>query len=102
MPYVISFRSTSYEGGKQVVTRIFQNVNLMKKNPSIYTMKLRGKRVSNDKGNWIVMTTAVGRRSTPRELEVCKEFYMMMQDQKVKVDQSEFNKSESDVTPSSF
>lgn len=97
MPYVVSFRSTSYEGGKQVVTRIFQNVNLMKKNPSIYTMKLRAKRMSNDKGNWIVMTTAVGRRSTPEELDVCKNFHVMMQDQKVKVDESEFKKPTVDV-----
>ena len=97
MPYVISFRSTSYEGGKQVVTRIFQNVNLMKKNPSIYSMKLRAKRMSNDKGNWIVMTTAVGRRSTPEELDVCKNFHVMMQDQKVKVDESEFKKPTVDV-----
>lgn len=103
MPYVISFRSTSYEGGKQVVTRIFQNVKMMRKNPCIYTMKLRGKRVSNDKGNWIVMNTAVGRRSLPRELEVCKSYHQMMVEQKknVRVDQSEFNKTQT-VDEASF
>lgn len=89
MPYVISFRSTSYTAGKTLETKraLLQE---FKKPIAVKTFKLWSKADRNDDGNdYQTFNIAESRDTTPEELKAVAEWHRIIKTKSVVVDNSE-------------
>lgn len=97
LPYVVSFRSTSYQAGKTLETHRARLQEFGKPLP-FKTFKLGSASKKNDKGSFYVYTIAESRDTTETELEAVKHWHAVVKQGAAKVDDSDFK--ERDVTPS--
>lgn len=99
-PYVITFRSTSRNAGKQLATH-FMNSALFKKAPYGKTMKLGCFMDKNDKGPYYVYEVKPGRAATQEEIDAVKIWLPVIASGSAKVDTSDDLKAESSAVATS-
>lgn len=88
MPYVVSFRSTSYMAGKTLETHRARLQEFGLPLP-FKTFNLGSSPRKNDKGNYYVFTISESRSSTEEELSAVKHWFGLIQSGKAKVDDSD-------------
>lgn len=97
LPYVVSFRSTSYQAGKTLETHRARLQEFGKPLP-FKTFKLGTAAKKNDKGNFYVFTIAESRDTTEAELDAVKHWHAVVKQGEAKVDDADL--TERNVTPS--
>lgn len=88
MPYLISYRRTSYNAGKQMLTKL-QQMKIIERPWFTKTFKLGSKQEKNDQGAYYVYTCEMGRDTKSEEIEAIKPWLKMLKSQTVKVDDSD-------------
>jgi hypothetical protein len=88
LPVVISFRSTSFQAGKEVATHFAKAQSLVKYGAKPYgtSMILRILPEKNDKGAYYVMRTAPGKKVPKENFEKAGEWATVVSTSNVKVD----------------
>lgn len=99
VPYVLSFKSTSYREGKKLFTQMYMRNRRANLAPAAYNFVLGGVKTKNDKGTFIVPTVELGLRVSAAELEECFNWYKLVKKGGVKVDESEEVVSEAEIMP---
>ncbi len=89
IPYIVSFKSTSFREGKKVFTQMFLRNRKANLPPPAYTFKLGGLKQKNEKGTFIVPTVEMGRASTEMEVAESLNWYRLIKKGAVKVDDSD-------------
>lgn len=92
LPYVVSFRSTSYKTGRALETYRAKLANF-KKPICFKTFHLGARAEENDKGRYYVFTIEQGRDTTDEELSEVKPWLERVQQNSVKVDESDLEGS---------
>jgi len=93
MPYVVSFRSTSYQAGKTLETHRARLQEFGKPLP-FKTFWLGSLAKKNDKGNFYVFTIAESRDTLEEELNAVKHWHKLVKQGEANVDETEFTKVE--------
>lgn len=99
LPYVLSFKSTSYREGKKMFTQMYMRNRRANLPPAAYSFMLSGTKEKNDKGTFIVPKIDLDRRVTDAELAECFQWYQMVRKGGVKVDESEEAMSAAETMP---
>lgn len=89
VPYIFSFKSTSYREGKKLFTQMYMRNRKAKLPPPAFLFKIGGVKQKNDKGVFIVPTIELSRRSTDAEVAECFNWYQLIKKGAVKVDDSD-------------
>lgn len=74
LPYIVSFRRTSYTAGKKLITH-FAKMQMLKQPPAAKTLKLTCVEDSNDLGTYYKFNIEQGRNSTAEEINTAYEWY---------------------------
>jgi hypothetical protein len=99
LPYVLSFKSTSFREGKKMFTQMYLRNKVARLPPPGFTFKLAGLKTKNDQGTFIVPTVELGRKTTPEEINKCLDWYKLIMKGGVKVDDSDDTAVDVDSTP---
>ena len=75
IPYIIQFKGTSQRTGKELATQMYVKNKASGLMPPSKTMTLKGSKISNDKGTYIVLKTEIARDTAVDELGTCLEWY---------------------------
>ena len=94
VPYVLSFKSTSFREGKKIFTQMYLRNKKAGLPPPAYTFKLAGSKQKNDKGTFIVPSVELGRKATAEEISECLSWFKTIQQGTVKVDESDLKQTE--------
>ena len=94
VPYILSFKSTSFREGKKMFTQMFFRNRAANLPPPAYTFKLSGVKQKNDKGTFIVPTIELSRASSQAEIDKCLVWFKIIKKGEVKVDDSDINTSD--------
>lgn len=97
MPYILSFKSTSYKEGKKLYTQMYMRNRKVGLPPPGYTIVLGLDKQKNDEGSWVTPSYELGRKSTPEEMQECLNWFKLINKGGVKVDDSDLE-SEVSVT----
>jgi len=97
MPYVVSFRSTSYPAGKTLETHRARLQEFGKPLP-FKTFKLGSAPKKNDKGSFYVYTIAESRDTTEVELDAVKHWHAVVKQGAAKVDESDLTEKTTETT----
>ena len=89
VPYIFSFKSTSFKEGKKVYTQMYMRNRRAKLPPPGYSFKIGGIKTKNDKGTFIVPTVELGRTTTEREIKAALAWFKLIKQGGVKVDDSD-------------
>lgn len=89
LPYIFSFKSTSFVEGKKVYSQMYMRNVSQKLPPPAYVFKIGGKKEKNDKGTFIIPTVELGRKSTAAEIAEAFKWYKLVAKGAVKVDDSD-------------
>lgn len=89
VPYLLSFKSTSYREGKKLFTQMYLRNRKANLPPPAYTFILSGVKQKNDKGTFITPTLELGPKSTPEQITECFNWYQLVKKGAVKVDTTE-------------
>lgn len=89
MPYVISFKSTSYREGRKLWTAMYVRNVSAKIPPAAFAYNLGGALQTNAKGAYIIPSVQETRRTTPAELTACLKWIKLINKGAVKVDASD-------------
>lgn len=84
IPYIIQFKGTSQRTGKELATQMYVKNKASGLMPPSKTMTLKGNKVSNDKGTYVVLKTEIARDTTPEELGNCLQWYKAVHTGKTK------------------
>lgn len=98
IPYILSFKSTSYKEGKKLYTQMYMRNRKVNLPPPGYTITLSLTKQKNDDGSWVVPEYTLGRKSTPAEMQECLNWFKMIGKGGVKVDDSDLE-SETTAMP---
>ena len=90
MPYIISFRRTSFKAGQKLFTQMYVRNKQMGKVPPATVMSLCGKREKNDQGTFIVMDVAESRYASNDEVKAAFNLFKTIQCGNMKVDNSDY------------
>lgn len=83
IPYVMSFKSTSFREGKKMFSQMYLRNLKAKLPPPAFAFKLAGIKAKNDRGQtYIVPTVELGRRTTEAEIAECLEWYKTIKGKK--------------------
>lgn len=93
LPYIFSFKSTSFVEGKKVYSQMYMRNVRAKLPPAAYTFKIAGVKTKNEKGTFIVPTVELGRRSTVDEIKEAFEWFKIVSKGGVRVDDSDLKES---------
>ena len=99
VPYVLSFKSTSYREGKKLFTQMYMRNRKAGLAPAAYKFSLAGNRNKNDKGTFIVPTIELGTLTDAKHLEECFTWYKLVKKGDVKVDANEDSVSAAEIMP---
>lgn len=104
LPYILSFRSTSYVEGKKVYSQMYLRNKRAQLPPAAYTFKVSAAKQKNEKGqSWFVPTVELGRQSTKEELQDAFNWFKTVKTTAIKVDDSDIQQRETvDVESSEF
>lgn len=86
MPYIINFKGTSFQAGKILFTQSFIINARTGGNPASLVMRLHGEKQSNDMGTFVVMKTAIARKSSAAEIAEALKWNGLLQTLSVKPD----------------
>lgn len=89
VPYILSFRSTSFKEGRKLFTQMYMRNIRAGLPPAAYVIKIGGTRQKNDKGIFIVPNYELGRRTTDQELSEALAWIKMIKSGRVKADESD-------------
>lgn len=92
MPYVVSFRSTSYMAGKALESHRAKLAEFKKPLP-FWTFKLGAETRENEKGRFYVYTIGKSRDTTDAELDAVKHWHGIVKQQNVRVDESDLEET---------
>jgi hypothetical protein len=90
IPYILSFRRTSIKAGQKLAMQMFQRNAKAGLPPAAVTMKLSGKTVQNDEGEFVVMDVESARKTEKAEMQDAFEWYKLITAGKTKVDTSDY------------
>lgn len=96
VPYVLSFKSTSYREGKKLFTQMYMRNRKANLPPPGYTFILSGVKQKNDKGTFIVPTIELGPLTPASQISECLSWYKLIKKGAVKVDDTEEGMSTSE------
>lgn len=88
LPYLLSFRRTSYKAGKTLVTQK-EKLKMFKRPLASMTFNLVGQKTENDLGKFYKFEITPGRNTTKEELEAVMPWFDMAQSTVLKVDESD-------------
>lgn len=94
VPYIFSFKSTSYREGKKLFTQMYLRNKRANLPPPGFLFKIGGVKQKNDKGTWIIPTIELSRQATPAEISECLNWYKLIKKGAVKVDDSDLTSTE--------
>ena len=99
LPFIMSFKSTSFREGKKLFTQMYVRNARAAMPPPAYTFKIGGIKAKNQAGQmYIVPTVELGRKSTPKEIAECLEWYKTIKGKKpgvtVTIDDSDLSTGE--------
>lgn len=89
LPYIFSFKSTSYREGRKLWTQMYVRNYRAKLAPCGYTIKIGGKKEKNEHGVFIIPNYELGRRINEQEYAECKQWFSMVKKGGVVVDESD-------------
>ena len=89
VPYIISFKSTSYREGRKLFTQMFMRNKRANLPPCAFVYALGGVKKENDNGKFVVPTLEIGRRASPEEVAECFNWYQTIRKGAVKTDESD-------------
>lgn len=89
VPYVLSFKSTSYREGKKLFTQMYMRNRKANLPPPAYTFILSGVKTKNDKGTFIVPALELGPKTPHKHITECLNWYKLIRQGNVKVDETE-------------
>ena len=89
LPYVLSFKSTSFREGKKMYTQMFMRNRAQQLPPNAFTFKVGGEKVKNDKGTFIVPSVELGRRTDTLEYTTTLDWFKKIKKDGVRVDDSD-------------
>jgi len=92
-PFVISFKSTGYKAGKDLMTYI-KKLQFFQKPSAAKVFTLSCTKQTNDKGTFFVPEVGTLRDSNPEEMTQAYAWYKLLAKAKVKVDESDLTKEE--------
>lgn len=104
IPYILSFKSTSFREGKKLFTQMFVRNKKAGLAPCAFSFILAGVKQKNDKGTYVVPTLSMGPKATNEEVAKAFEWYKLIKGGGVKVDDSDLEReaqavfSEEDTT----
>jgi hypothetical protein len=100
LPYVLSFRSTSYTEGRKIYSQMYMRNKRANLPPAGYTFKISSAKQKNEKGqSWFVPTAELGRQATSAELTDALYWYKKVTSNVgVKVDDSDMGEREAVAT----
>lgn len=87
LPFVFSFKSTSYTEGKKIYSQMYMSNPSKRLPPPAYTFKIGGTKEKNDHGTFIVPKMELGRLTTADELASCLHWFKQVS--KLKVDEKD-------------
>ena len=87
-PHVLSFRRTSLNAGKKIITQFLRNQS-MGKPPCAVSMIMSGKSVQNDDGEYVVQDCRVGRAAEAEEIKEAYNWYQLVLKGATKLDESD-------------
>lgn len=97
MPYIINFKGTSFQAGKILFTQCFVINPRAGKSPASQVMLLGGTKQSNDMGTFVVMNTKLTRAASKGEEAEAQRWNQILATIKVKVDDRDLKKTETDA-----
>lgn len=89
MPYVFSFKSTSFKEGKKLYSQMYVRNFKANRPPPDLLVKIGGVMQTNQKGSFVVPQVEFTRKSTEAELKECLYWIGLVKKGSVKVDASE-------------
>lgn len=90
IPYVFSFKSTSYREGKKIYTQMFLRNKRAGLPPPGYLFKVAGIKAKNQAGQtYIIPTVELARKATDAEIAECLNWFKTIKSGVVKVDNSD-------------
>jgi hypothetical protein len=99
LPYVLSFRNTSYSAGKKLMT-LFKKLEAFKKPPASRVFSLSTFMKENDKGIFYVLDVAQKDGETPAHMmKAAYDWYKTVSAGAVKIDEDKDDESAPDITP---
>lgn len=101
LPYIFSFRSTSFVEGKKVYSQMYMRNKRASLPPAAYSFKISSVKQKNEKGqSWFVPTVELGRLVSKEELKEAFNWYKTVTTTAIKVDDSDLGSEgrEQDVT----
>jgi hypothetical protein len=90
LPYLISFRRTSYKGGKKLITAK-EKMRMANRALATKTFKVSTVQETNEKGIYYVFDVAMGRDTTQKEIEAVLPWAELVRTSQVKVDDSDLH-----------
>lgn len=96
MPYVVSFRRTSYQAGKKLETAKTK-FKMFGRPISSKTFKLIASKQQNEKGTFYVYDVEVGRDTTSVEINAVSQWMSLVKTPMVKVDDSDLHEDKHDT-----
>lgn len=97
LPYVVSFRRTSYIAGKKIATH-FAKMSMLKQPPAARTVKLTCSIEKNEKGTYYTYDVEPGRVTTQDELATAYSWFTQVSRGAHKVDDSDVRQPEKEVS----
>lgn len=102
MPYLLTFRRTSYKNGKKLATHFAKCQRALQLNkvvpPASNTFKLTAVKTTNDEGTFYVMDIEPGGKTSKEHIQVAKDWVATIKQSNVKVDNSDIVGDESEKT----
>lgn len=89
IPYIISFRRTSFKGGSKLFTQMYVRNKQSKLSPAAYAINLEGFMKSNDKGTFVVLDVSPARKTTTAEDFAAREMYNLVKSGSARIDESD-------------
>lgn len=96
MPYMLSFRRTSYKNGKKLITAK-EKLKMFGRPLASKVFSLSSQKTENDLGTFYVFDIVESRDTTKEELEAVKPWFDMVQSAAVKVDDSDLVKGDGEI-----
>jgi hypothetical protein len=97
IPYILSFKSTSYKEGKKVLNQMYLRNRKAGLPPPAYSFLLAGTKEKNDQGMYIIPNVTLAKPSSKDQVQECLSWYKLVKAGSVKVDDSDLLKTENSV-----
>ena len=89
IPYVLSFKSTSYKEGKKLLTQMYMRNRRVNLPPPGHVIILSGTKQKNDDGSWITPSYELGPKATTEQMQDALNWFKVINKGDVKVDESD-------------